>query len=87
MSTSERWGRLYWNVSVIDCESKETLDELLATLGLEQLVVRRLSDRTVVVDGRQKATITRALARRRSPYRVVDLPPALPDQRRSGRSR
>jgi hypothetical protein len=74
------WARLYCNVSLIDCESKEVLDELLAILSLDRFVLRRLSDRTIVVDGQQKPQIARALARRGNPFRIVDLPSALPNK-------
>lgn len=79
MPAAKGWARLYCNVSLIDCESKEVLDELLATLSLEHFVLRRLSDRTIVVDGQQKPQIARALARRGHPFRVVDLAPVLPN--------
>ncbi len=80
MANARSWGRLYCNVSLIDCESKEILDELLASLLPARLIVRRLSDRTIVVDGLQKTTITRALARRGVPYRTVDLPAVAPER-------
>jgi len=73
------WARLYYNVSLIDCASKEALDELLTTSSLGEHLLYRLSDRTVVVDARQKAQIQRVLARRSFPYRLVDLPAARPD--------
>ncbi len=67
-------ARLYVGVCLIDCDSAETLDDLLASSALERFVVRRLSDRSVVVDGQQKAQIARLLSRRGQPFRVVDLP-------------
>lgn len=75
MPTSHGWGRLYYNVSVIDCETKEVLDELLRSSELEKFVVRHLSDRSVIVNTQDKAKISRVLARRGHPYRVIDLPP------------
>jgi len=78
LSGRDDWARLYYNVSLIDCDSPEVLEEILATLGIDQFVITRLSDRSVIVDGQRKAQITRALARRGQAYRVVDLPPASP---------
>jgi hypothetical protein len=78
------WARLYCNVSLIDCESKEVLDELLATLSLDRFVLRRLSDRTIIVDGQHKPPLARALARRGRPFRIVDLPAAFPSNWRDG---
>ncbi|HEX5416913.1 MAG TPA: hypothetical protein VFZ25_14715 [Chloroflexota bacterium] len=72
------WARLYYNVSLIDCDSPEVLEEILATLGIAEFVIARLSDRAVIVDGQRKSQIARALARRGQAYRVVDLPPASP---------
>lgn len=86
MGTDAAWARLYYNVSLIDCETKEVLDELLATTALEQYGVQRLSDRCLIVDSRQKSLIQRALARRGYPYRITDLPPREPvDDRERGR--
>jgi hypothetical protein len=73
------WARLYCNVCAIDCESKVALDELLAALSIDQWVVQRISDRTILVDGLQRNQITRALARLGNPYRIVDLPPVNPE--------
>jgi hypothetical protein len=79
---SDAWGRLYCNVSLIDCESKEILDELLAALPPGRFVIRRLSDRTIIVDGQQKTSLSRLLARRGQPFRIVDLPPTSPEELR-----
>lgn len=73
------WARLYYNLSLVECESKEGLEELLATTALGEHVVRRLSDRCVVVDGRRKAQLQRALGRRGYPFRIVDLAPRAPE--------
>jgi hypothetical protein len=81
------WARLYYDVSLIDCASKEVLEELLATTELGAYVVRRLSDRCVVVDGRQKAQIQRCLAHRPYPCRIVDLPPRAPARPEEGKAR
>lgn len=78
LTGSDGWARLYFNVTLIDCDSPEVLEEILATLRLDQYVIARLSDRSVVVDGQRKTQITRALARRGQAYRIVDLPPASP---------
>jgi hypothetical protein len=72
------WVRLYFNVSLLECESAEVLDELIGSLGLDRYVVHRLTDRAVVVDNQQKAALTRALARRGQPYRITDLAPSAP---------
>jgi len=80
LSSDQVWARLHYNVSLVECASRETLDELLDVLGLDQSVVARLSDRVVIVDGQQKAQIARCLARRGHPYRVTDLVPRAPDQ-------
>lgn len=83
--TDAAWARLYYNVSLIDCESKEILDELLATTALEQYGIQRLSDCCLVIDSRQKAVIQRALARRSYPFRITDLSPREPvDDRQRG---
>jgi hypothetical protein len=73
------WARLYYNVCLVDCASKDVLDELLTSFSLGESVVYRLSDRSVVVDARQKAQIQRAFARRGFAYRIVDLPAARPE--------
>ena len=78
MPVDVAWARLYFNVSLIECDSKEILDEILATTGLGAQVVHRVSDRCVVVDSHQKAAVQRALARRGYPSRVVDLTPRSP---------
>ena len=78
MTTGAGWARLYHGASVIDCDSPDVLDEILTTSNLGEAVVRRLSDRTVVVDDHQKVLIVRALARRGQPYRLIDLAAAAP---------
>lgn len=80
MSSGQGWARLYHHVSLIDCDCKETLEELLSVQGIERFVIVRVSDRCVIVDAQQKAQITRALARRGHPYRVTDLVPQTPGQ-------
>ena len=80
MSLQTSWARLYYNVSLVECESSDVLDELLATPGLSRLVIRRVSQRVILVDGRQRAQIVRALARRGQPHRIVDGPAAAPDK-------
>lgn len=87
MPRSAEWARLYYNVSLVDCESKEILDEILTTTGLRASVVERLSDRCVVVDARQKAPIQRALSRRGYPFRIIDLTPRVPGSPTSGEPR
>lgn len=87
MESGAEWARLYYNVSLIDCESKEILDELIATSGLQSFVVTRLSDRCVVVDGSKKVQIQRALARRAYPCRIVDLAPRVPTRVGEGDAR
>jgi hypothetical protein len=76
---SNLWARLYVNVSLIDCDSADALDDLLAHTTLGRLVVERLSDRAIIVEGQQKALIARALNRRGQTFRIVDLPPVFPD--------
>jgi hypothetical protein len=78
------WARLYVNVSLIDCDSAEVLDDLLANTTLGRFVVERLSDRTVIVDGQQKPQIARALSRRGQAFRIVDLPSIAPDPQVDG---
>ena len=80
MSLQRGWARLYYNVSLIDCDSKETLDDLLNSADLGRFVVARISDRAILVDGQQKAATTRLLARRGQPYRVTDLVPQVPSE-------
>ena len=79
LSSEQGWARLYYNVSIVDCESKEILDELLNGLDLDRFVIARISDRSIIVDGQQKALIARTLARRGHPYRVTDLVPQTPN--------
>lgn len=78
MSSHPGWARLYYNVSLVECDSKEALDELLSALGVGRYVVARVSDCTAIVDGQQKSQIARVLARRGHPYRVTDLAPQAP---------
>ena len=72
MSLQPTWARLYYNVSLVECESADVLDELLAVPGLSRFVIRRVSENAILVDGRQRAQIVRALARRGQPHRIVD---------------
>jgi len=69
---------VYYNVSLIECDSKEALDELLSLHGLDRYVVARVSDLAVVVDGQQKAQTARILARLGHSYRVSDVLPRAP---------
>lgn len=78
MTLAQGWARLYYNVSLIECDSEEILDEILTAFDLRRFVVARISDRSVIVDGQQKPLIARALARRGYPYRVTDLVPQAP---------
>ena len=80
MTVPPSWARLYFNVSLVECESPDLLDELLATPGLSRLMIRRVSDRAILVDGRQRTQIVRALARRGQPHRIVDGSPAVPSK-------
>jgi hypothetical protein len=80
MSSQPAWARLYYNVSLVECESANVLDELLAVPGFTRLVLRRVSDRVILVDGRQRAQIVRALARRGQLHRIVDGPATTPDR-------
>lgn len=80
MAANHGWARVYHNVSLVDCASKEVLDELFNTLDLEHYVIARVSDRGVIVDGAKKAQLARALARRGHPFRVTDLVPRAPSQ-------
>lgn len=73
MASNQSWARVYYNVSLIECDSKEALDELLSAHGLDRYAVARISDRAVVVDGQNKAQTARALARLGHSYRVSDL--------------
>lgn len=75
LASRQGWARIYDNVSLIECESKDVLDDLLNLLNLGRFVVARVSERAVLVDGQQKAAIARALARRGHPHRITDLPP------------
>jgi hypothetical protein len=77
--SAKRWARLYYNVTLIECDSPEALDDLLAHTPLGQLVVQRVSDRAVIVDGQQKSLIARSLGRRGHSFRIVDLPPVRAD--------
>jgi hypothetical protein len=86
MSVQPSWARLYYNVSVVECESPDVLDELLTTPGLSRFVIRRVSERVILVDGRQRAQIVRALARRGQPHRIVDGPVAAPEKPDAGGS-
>lgn len=79
MAASPERARLYCNVCLIDCDSRETLDELLTTISIDRFLIRRLSERTILVDAAQRNLIARALARRGRPYRIVDLAPVNPD--------
>ncbi|MGH2458685.1 MAG: hypothetical protein ACRDIY_07445 [Chloroflexota bacterium] len=78
MATDQSWARLYHNVSLVECDSKDVLDELLSLHGLDLVVVARISDRVAVVDGQQRAQTARALARLGHSYRVTDLLPRAP---------
>lgn len=80
MSYQPSWARLYYNVSLVECESSDVLDELLATPGLSRLVIRRVSDRVILVDGRQRTQVVRALARRGQPHRIIDGTLSAPDR-------
>ncbi len=73
MTSAQGWARLYYNVSLIECESKEILDELLSILDIQRFVIARISDRSIIVDGAQKSQVARALARRGHPFRITDL--------------
>ncbi len=73
MVLAQGWARLYYNVSLIECDSREILDEILSVLDLQRFVVARISDRSVILDGAQKSQIARALARRGHPCRITDL--------------
>ena len=74
MSPSPPWGRLYYNVSLVECDTADGLDELMTVPGVSRFVLRRVSDRVILVDGRQRTQIVRALARRGQPYRIIDGP-------------
>ena len=65
-------GKVYLNVCLIDCDSRETLDELLASVAIDRYVIRRVSERAVLVDGVQRVQLGRALARLGRPFRIVD---------------
>ena len=78
MTSSGDWVRLYVNVSLIDCETAEAMDDLLSNTTLGRFVVSRLSECAVLIDGQQKTSVTRALSRRGQLFRVVDLPPFSP---------
>jgi hypothetical protein len=75
---------LYVNVSLIDCDSADALDDLLAHTTLGRLVIERLTDRAIIVDGQQKTLIMRALNRRGQTFRIVDLPPMFPETSLNG---
>jgi len=74
MPASPLGARLYYNVTLVECESADLLDEILASPAFARLVVRQLTDRAILIDGRHKTRISRALARRGQSYRVVDGP-------------
>jgi hypothetical protein len=78
MSPTPPWSRLYYNVSLVECESSDVLDELMAIPALAKLVIRRISERVILVDGRQRTPIVRALARRGQPHRIIDGPATPP---------
>ncbi len=84
MAPANDWARVYVNVSVIDCDSAEALDDLLANTTLGRFVIQRLSNRAVIVDGQQKSQIVRALSRRGQLFRIVDLPTITSDQLADG---
>ncbi len=87
MTIPTAWARLYFNVSLIDCDSADALDDLLANTALGRFVVERLSDRAVIIDGQQKALVARALSRRGQAFRVVDLPVVSPAAHNDGDGR
>ena len=72
MSSPPPWARLYYNVSLVECDTPDVLDELMTIPGLSRFVIRRVSDRVVLVDGRQRTLLVRALMRRGQPHRIVD---------------
>ncbi|HLZ07097.1 MAG TPA: hypothetical protein VKT80_00795 [Chloroflexota bacterium] len=74
MSPSPPWARLYYNVSLVECDTPDVLDELMTVPELARFVLRRVSDRAILVDGRQRTQLSRALARRGQPHRIVDAP-------------
>jgi hypothetical protein len=78
LAGSREWARLYCNVSLIDCDTCDVLDDLLANTPLGRFVVERLSDRAVIVDAQHKALVARALNRRGQLFRIVDLPSRSP---------
>ena len=86
MTTPATWSRLYYNASLVECESSDVLDELLALPGLSRFVIRRVSERVILVDGRQRAQLVRLLARRGQPHRIVDGPISAAERRGSEES-
>lgn len=80
LASAAGWARLYYNVSLIDCASKEALDDVLKALAAGHCIVARVSDHCVIVDERQRAAIARALGRRGHPYRITDLGPRGPER-------
>lgn len=87
MAGSREWARLYFNVSLINCDSSDVLDDLLANTTLGRFVVERLSDRAVIVDAQHKALVARALNRRGQLFRIVDLPSRSPSTMAGGNAR
>ncbi len=78
MASGQVWARVYYNVSLIETDSKDELDGLLTLHGLDRFVVARISDRAVIVDSQQRNQIARALARLGRPHRITDLLPRVP---------
>ncbi|HUX88156.1 MAG TPA: hypothetical protein VMW65_14230 [Chloroflexota bacterium] len=78
MAPSTSWARLYYNVCLVETETSDALDELFATADLKRFVITKLSDRCVVVDGKQKTQLVRALSRRGRAFRIVELAPQTP---------
>jgi hypothetical protein len=80
MSAPPPWARLYYSVSLVECDSPDVLDELMTTPGLSRFVLRRVSDRVILVDGRQRTQLVRALARLGQPHRIVDGASSTPEK-------
>jgi hypothetical protein len=78
LTSSLSWARLYYNVSLVETESSDVLEELLATTDLKRFIISRLSDRCVIIDGKQRTPLIRALSRRGHAFRIVDLAPQAP---------
>ena len=87
MSAPSPWARLYYNISLVECDTADVLDELLTIPGLSRFVLRRVSDRVILVDGRQRTLLVRALARRGQPYRIIDWSSTYPEKSDEGGQR